>query len=51
MIRQIDARGKVTDFASGFHEVRGVAFDAEARRVYFVDHGAKDSTLVSRAVP
>lgn len=42
-VRQIGADGSVTTLVSGYQEVRGVAFDAENTRLFFVDHDADDS--------
>ena len=53
-VRQIDAGGQVHEIVSGFHEVRGIAFDPKKHRLFFVDHeGAADggggaSTLIIR---
>ncbi len=38
VVRQIDAQGQVHEIASGFHEVRGIAFDPKKKRIFFVDH-------------
>ncbi len=38
VVRQIDAHGQVKEIVSGFHEVRGIAFDPKKNRIFFVDH-------------
>ena len=54
VVRQIDASGEVREIVSGFHEVRGIAFDAKRHRLFFVDHeggqgnGGGSSTLIIR---
>ena len=42
-LRQIGADGSVTTLASGYQEIRGVAYDAENTRLFFVDHDGDDS--------
>lgn len=37
-VRQIVGGGEWSDFASGFQEVRGVAYDAENKRLFLADH-------------
>lgn len=42
-VRQVGTDGSVSTFASGYQEVRGVAYDAANRRLFFVDHDGDDS--------
>lgn len=42
-LRQIGADGSVTTLVSGYQEIRGVAYDAENTRLFFVDHDGDDS--------
>jgi sugar lactone lactonase YvrE len=42
-VRQIAADGAVTTLASGFQEVRGVAYDADNARLFLADHDGDDS--------
>lgn len=42
-VRQISSAGVVTTLASGYQSVRGVAYDAENRRLFFVDHDSNDA--------
>jgi hypothetical protein len=42
-VRQIDSTGAVTTFATGFQQARGVAYDAENRRLFVADHDVADS--------
>lgn len=46
-VRQIGADGAVSSVASGYQEVRGVAYDADNRRLFVVDHDADDSDGVT----
>lgn len=43
MVRRILADGTVETLASGHQEIRGVAYDAENGRLFFVDHDGDDS--------
>lgn len=42
-VRQISADGTVSTLVSGYQEVRGVAYDADNARLFFVDHDGDDS--------
>ena len=42
-VRQISADGKVSEFAGGFQEVRGVAYDAANKRLFLSDHDGDES--------
>lgn len=46
-VRQIGADGSVQTVGSGYQEVRGVAYDAEHGRLFFVDHDGDDSDGVT----
>lgn len=46
-VRQIGADGKVNEFAGGFQEIRGVAFDPTNRRLFLSDHDANESDGVT----
>jgi hypothetical protein len=55
-IHQIARNGATSVFASGYSEVRGVAFDPKHRRLFFVDHvepgtAGRSSSIVIRDVP
>lgn len=52
-VRQVDASGNVSSFATGFAAVRGVAYDDANRRLFLVNHtGTSGSnTLEIRPVP
>jgi glucose/arabinose dehydrogenase len=56
VVRQIDAGGEVHEIVSGFHQVRGIAFDPKKHRLFFVDHegaaggGGGSSTLIIRTL-
>jgi glucose/arabinose dehydrogenase len=56
-VHRIDAEGHVSVFASGFGEVRGIAYDPSGRRLFLVDHApardksGKKSALLIRPVP
>lgn len=46
-VRQISADGTVSTLVSGYQEVRGVAYDADNARLFFVDHDGDDSDGVT----
>ncbi len=46
-VRQISADGKVNEFAGGFQEIRGVAYDPTNRRLFLSDHDANESDGVT----
>jgi sugar lactone lactonase YvrE len=46
-VRQIGADGKVNVFATGFQEVRGVAYDAKNKRLFLSDHDGNESDGVT----
>jgi hypothetical protein len=48
---KIDVAGKTTNVASGFHRVRGVAYDAANQRAFVADHASKKGASVVRVVP
>jgi sugar lactone lactonase YvrE len=50
-IRQITRDGKVRAFAGGFSSVRGVAYDAESRRLFASEHNPKGSVNALRILP
>lgn len=46
-VRQIGADGKVNEFAGGFQEIRGVAYDPTNRRLFLSDHDGNESDGVT----
>ena len=50
-VRQIIGGGKWSDFASGFQEVRGVAYDAENGRLFIADHDPVGTAHFLRILP
>lgn len=49
-VRWIGADGTVSTLVSGYQEIRGVAYDAENARLFFVDHDGDDSDGVSNQI-
>lgn len=46
-VRQVFGDGKFSDFAAGLQEVRGVAYDAENKRLFVADHDADEGDGVT----
>ncbi|MBK8256180.1 MAG: hypothetical protein IPK82_26360 [Polyangiaceae bacterium] len=46
-VRQIGADGKVNEFAGGFQEIRGVAYDPTHKRLFLSDHDGNESDGVT----
>ena len=50
-VRQIFGDGKYADFAAGFQEIRGVAYDAENGRIFAADHDPGGVTNRLQIIP